>query len=323
MVVRLKAGDSPKVSWVDISSEYAGQRIDNFLFVYLKGVPKSKIYNILRKGEVRVNKGRVKALYKLCEGDRVRIPPVRVAEGTTQRIASGALERIKNTILFEDESMIVLDKPSGIAVHGGSGLSYGVIEALRQLRPDERGLELVHRIDLETSGCLLVAKKRAVLKELHRQLRERHVDKRYLALCIGKWPAWRKMVDVSLEKNVLRSGERVVRASMSGKKSATGFSVVESWPTASLIEATPITGRTHQIRVHALSAGHPLLGDKKYAYTNAAAEKYAKQIGLNRLFLHASAIAFIHPATGKPCSFTAPLSKELTQVLNVLREGSV
>ncbi|HDL1149743.1 TPA: 23S rRNA pseudouridine(955/2504/2580) synthase RluC, partial [Mannheimia haemolytica] len=280
---------SAGVQFFTISEDEAGQRLDNFLLAKLKGVPKSLIYRIVRKGEVRVNKGRNKPEYKLQPDDLVRVPPVRVAEKNEAPISTklNKVAELESQILYEDESMLVINKPSGIAVHGGSGLSFGVIEALRALRPQARFLELVHRIDRDTSGILLVAKKRSALRSLHEQLREKVVQKDYLALVRGQWQAHTKVIKAPLLKNELASGERIVRVSEEGKPSETRFSIEERYANATLVKASPITGRTHQIRVHTQYAGHPIALDDKYG--DAEFDSKMKEVGLQRLFLHAHA----------------------------------
>ena len=307
-----------KVQFVTIDPELEGQRIDNFLRTFLKGVPKSLIYRILRKGEVRVNKKRVKPEYKLQPNDELRIPPVRISEPTD--LPSTKLHKVstlENHILYEDDCLIVLNKPSGTAVHGGSGLSFGVIEALRALRPQQKFLELVHRLDRDTSGCLLIAKKRSALKHLHEQLRDRKVDKRYQALVCGQWPANRFKVKAPLLKNTLKSGERVVLVNDEGKPSETRYRILESFNQATLVEASPITGRTHQIRVHCLHAGHPIAADNRYGDKDF--DQRTHKIGLKRLFLHAHSLAFIHPITDERVTYKAPLEPSLVSVLKRLR----
>ena len=310
-----------KARIVEVEAERAGQRIDNFLLATLKGVPKSRIYRMLRKGEVRVNKGRIKANYRVQSGDAVRIPPMRVAEeNAPANPGSRVLSRIEASIIAEDKGFLVLNKPSGIAVHGGSGLNYGVIEALRVLRPDAPYLELVHRLDRETSGCLLIAKRRSVLRELHRLLRENGVDKRYLALLKGCWQGGERRVNAPLLKNTLRSGERVVTVSEEGKAAASIFRPVEVFADASLVEVSLLTGRTHQIRVHAASIGHPIAGDEKYG--DEGFNRQMKAHGLRRLFLHAQSLRFSLEALDEQAleqQFTAPLGDELETVLNSLR----
>ena len=251
---------------VAITDDEAGQRIDNFLRTQLKGVPKSMIYRILRKGEVRVNKKRVKPEYKLEAGDDVRIPPIRVAEREEEAV-SPKLQKVaalSDVILYEDDHILVLNKPSGTAVHGGSGLSFGVIEGLRALRPEARFLELVHRLDRDTSGVLLVAKKRSALRSLHEQLRDKGMQKDYLALVRGQWQSHIKVVQAPLLKNILQSGERIVRVNQEGKPSETRFKIEERYEFATLVRCSPVTGRTHQIRVHTQYAGHPIASDDRY-----------------------------------------------------------
>lgn len=308
-----------QVQFIDISDDEAGQRIDNFLLTKLKGVPKSMIYRIIRKGEVRVNKGRIKPEYKLVEGDQVRVPPVRVAERETPAV-SAKLDKVAalaDCILYEDDSILVLNKPSGTAVHGGSGLSFGVIEGLRALRPEARFLELVHRLDRDTSGILLVAKKRSALRALHEQLRLKTMQKDYLALVRGNWQSHVKVVQAPLLKNILQSGERVVKVSSEGKPSETRFKVEERFDNATLVKASPVTGRTHQIRVHTLYAGHPIAFDNRYG--DEIFDNQLAGTGLNRLFLHASALKFTHPKTGEEMRLQAPMGAELNHCLKVLR----
>ncbi|WP_429107804.1 23S rRNA pseudouridine(955/2504/2580) synthase RluC [Aeromonas media] len=306
-----------QVQLLTIEAEHEGQRIDNFLKTQLKGVPKSLIYRILRKGEVRVNKKRIKPEYKLCVGDEVRVPPVRVAEKNELPSANlGSIQRLESQILFEDEAMIVLNKPSGMAVHGGSGLSFGVIEGLRALRPEARFLELVHRLDRDTSGVLLVAKKRSALRSLHEQLRVKTMRKQYLALVRGQWQSHVKVVNAPLRKNDLQSGERVVRVSSDGKPSETRFRIARQFAEATLVECSPITGRTHQIRVHTQHAGHPIACDDKYG--EAAFDEKMRTLGLKRLFLHAWKLSFTHPADDREMQVEAPLAPELDAFLNKL-----
>ena len=313
------SGNKPGVSFVEITDAHAGQRIDNFLVSYLKGVPKSRVYRILRKGEVRVNKGRVKAEYRLCEGDVVRVPPVRVSDKAPAKGVSTSLSKLlQDSILFEDDRLLIVNKPSGLAVHGGSGINQGLIEALRVMRPEARFLELVHRLDRDTSGCIMIAKKRSMLRFLHEQLRIGIVDKRYLALVSGRWPNRRKVVSAPLLKNHLQSGERMVNVSPEGKKSVTEFSIVERYSQATLVEAKPITGRTHQIRVHALHVGHPLLGDDKYGDQQAC--KYFKTLGLKRLFLHAANLTVPMPEGEEPLRVSADLTADLQDLLNKLEK---
>lgn len=287
------------VQLLEVAPEYAGQRIDNFLRTQLKGVPKTLIYRILRKGEVRVNKGRIKPEYKLQAGDIVRVPPLRLAERDEPApLAQGLLDRLEASIVFEDKALIVINKPAGIAVHGGSGLNFGVIEAFRQLRPDAKELELVHRLDRDTSGLLMIAKKRSMLRHLHAELRGDGVDKRYMALVRGHWATAKKQVNAPLLKNTLRSGERMVEVNDEGKEALTIFRVLRRFGEfATLIEAKPVTGRTHQIRVHALHAGHAIAGDSKYGDEDFTRE--IRDAGGKRLFLHAYALRVPLPDGGE------------------------
>ena len=311
--------NSPSVRFVDVETDWAGQRIDNFLLRQLKGVPKSYIYRILRKGEVRVNKGRVKALYRLNAGDRVRIPPIRLpAAAAPVQPAKALLDQLEKAILFEDERFLVLNKPSGLAVHGGSGMSFGVIEVLRRLRPDQPHLELVHRLDRETSGCLLISKRRSALRTLHELIRQNSVDKRYLALVAGSWRKGSRVVDLPLLKNTLQGGERMVRVDPDGKSAETRFKRVQRYAKATLVEAELVTGRTHQIRVHSASLGSPILGDDKYG--DAEANRWAKDLGLKRLFLHAYSLRFRWPGEMTDIRIQAPLPENLENVLKKLKE---
>ena len=312
--------NNTSVKLVTIAADEAGQRIDNFLRNQLKGVPKSMIYRIVRKGEVRVNKKRIKPEYKLQSGDEVRIPPVRIAERDEAPV-SAKLDKVaalNDCIIFEDDYLLVLNKPSGTAVNGGSGLSFGVIEGLRALRPEARFLELVHRLDRETSGVLLVAKKRSALRALHEQLRMKGMQKDYLALVRGQWQSHCKVVQAPLLKNILQSGERIVRVNAEGKPSETRFKVEERFENATLVKASPVTGRTHQIRVHTLHAGHPIAFDDRYGDREFDSE--LKGTGLDRLFLHAAALRFEHPNTGETMRVEAPLDKKLRHCLDVLRK---
>jgi 23S rRNA pseudouridine955/2504/2580 synthase len=303
-----------RVRFVEVTEDHAGQRLDNFLQRELKGVPRTRLYRALRKGEIRVNKGRVKADYRVSPGDQVRIPPLHTPEQMpAPQVPARWSTLLQERVLLENDGLLVINKPSGLAVHGGSGLSYGLIECLRQLRSQDRYLELVHRLDRDTSGCILVARRASVLKDLHRQLREDRVGKTYLALVLGEWPRKRSFVEAPLLKNTLQSGERVVRVDRAGKASRTDFRVVRRLPGYTLVEARPITGRTHQIRVHALHAGYPLLGDTKYG--DREANSRAKQQGLSRLFLHASELSFLD-ADGRRQQVQAPLDEELQDFLD-------
>ena len=304
---------------MDVEPGLAGQRIDNYLLRPLKGVPKSYVSRILRKGEVRVNTGRVKAVYRLKAGDRVRIPPVRLpATETPVAPSKPVCERLEHAIVYEDDRFMVLNKPSGLAVHGGSGVSYGVIEAMRSLRPGDRELELVHRLDRETSGCLLISKRRSALRILHELMRQNRVDKRYLALLAGSWRKGSRVVDLPLRKNTLQGGERVVRVDAEGKPAETRFHRVQRFRKATLVEVELITGRTHQIRVHSAWIGSPVLGDQKYGEDSA--NRWAKSLGLNRLFLHANSLSLHWPGEKRPIEITAPLPEELEEVLKRLKK---
>jgi len=308
----------PVVQWLDISTEQAGQRIDNFLLRFLKGVPKSRIYRLLRKGEVRVNKGRIKPEYRLKSGDQVRIPPVRVAESKPASPSGQSVQKLADAVLYEDERLLVLNKPAGMAVHGGSGLSYGVIEALRVLRPQAPYLELVHRLDRDTSGCLLIAKRRSELRMLHELLRKGEVDKRYLLLVQGDWSQGPYRVNAGLKKNLLRGGERMVRVDEDGKTALTHFHFLDSYAGASLMEAELKTGRTHQIRVHATHTGHPLAGDDKYGDTDF--NRRMRRLGLKRLFLHAHTLAFQDSERHRSIHVSAPLSADLRRLIQQLEQ---
>lgn len=317
MQTRTDSGRAPSQTTareLTIDEDHAGQRIDNFLMARLKGLPRTRIYRILRKGEVRVNKGRIRQHYRLKHGDVVRIPPLRLSPPAPPREPAATLgERIEACILFEDRGLIVLDKPSGIAVHGGSGRSHGVIEALRAARGERHYLELVHRLDKETSGCLMIAKRRSVLTALHAALREGKVRKRYLVLVEGRWRGGARDVDAALRRNVLRSGERMVRVDASGKAGRTRFVPLARAPTVTLLEALPFTGRTHQIRVHAAAAGHPVAGDAKYG--NRDFNRRMREQGLGRLFLHAASLGFVNPGDRTRVTVEAPLPPDLSRVL--------
>lgn len=312
----LKMPDISKnsVTRAQISDEEAGQRLDNYLLRICKGVPKSHVYRILRSGEVRINKKRVDAAYRLQAGDEIRIPPVRIAE-KPQEIDSGAMLRAELPILFEDEALLVVDKPAGIAVHGGSGVSFGVIEALRQQRPQAKFLELAHRLDRETSGILLVGKKRSALTALHDMFRDggRQADKRYLVLVAGRWMEKKRDVRLPLHKYLLENGERRVRVDENGKFSHTVFRLLARWERFSLLEAQLKTGRTHQIRVHLAHLGFPIAGDEKYG--DFALNKALQPEGLKRMFLHAWKMTFPHPSNEERVALEAPLPEALGRFL--------
>jgi 23S rRNA pseudouridine955/2504/2580 synthase len=295
----------PRVLWLEVGEEGAAQRIDNFLIRRLKGVPKSHVYRVLRSGEVRVNSGRVKPEYRLQPGDRVRVPPVRVSE----RLHPEKPRPLHLPVAFEDAALIVIDKPAGVAVHGGSGVSYGVIESLRAERPQSKFLELAHRLDRDTSGLLMVAKKRAALVELHRMLREGEVDKRYLAVVKGAWSGPAE-IRASLHKYVTDRGERRVAVREDGQSATTRVKALKVKKTASLLELRLLTGRTHQIRVHLAHSGHPILGDDKYG--DFELNKALAKEGVRRLLLHASRLSFRHPLTKEPMTWTSETPKEMT-----------
>ncbi len=328
---------APAARTVQVDEESAGQRLDNFLLRHLKGVPKTHVYRIIRSGEVRVNKGRAAADTRVEAGDEVRVPPVRLSQAAAEKKAAPAPAR-EFPVLFEDEHLIALDKPSGVAVHGGSGVSFGVIEQLRQARPQARFLELVHRLDRETSGILLVAKRRSALTRLQDQFRDRETGKTYLALALGRWPGNRKVIDLPLHKYLQADGERrvkvVERDDPDGMRSITLVKVArrlalrglqagpvpaglpataDAGAEASLLEVTIRTGRTHQIRVHLASQGHPIAGDDKYGDFDA--NRGFQKLGLRRMFLHAWRLQFDHPATGERIELISPLPADLQALL--------
>ncbi|WAV92208.1 23S rRNA pseudouridine(955/2504/2580) synthase RluC [Oxalobacter aliiformigenes] len=308
------------VRLVTVTENQDGQRIDNYLFRIFKGVPKSHVYRILRSGEVRVNKKRIDQTYRLQAGDIIRIPPVKTAEREEKRIPDARFD-----ILYEDDSILVINKPAGVAVHGGSGVSFGVIEQLRAMRPEAKFLELVHRLDKETSGILVLAKKRSALTRLHEQIREGAIDKRYQALVHGNWKNQRQHVRLPLLKYHTADGERRVRVDAAGQASHTVFNVLRHYPDFTLLEAELKTGRTHQIRVHLASSGFVIAGDEKYGdyELNRQLQKGKKgEDALKRMFLHACKITFVHPETGKPVTITAPLPDECAGYLKTLESGN-
>ena len=309
-----------KVQFREIDEAHDGQRIDNYLFSQLKGVPKSRIYRILRKGEVRINKKRVKAEYKLQNGDSLRIPPIKVNEKSADENLHKfeKVKELETQIIKETNQYILLNKPSGMAVHGGSGLSFGVIEALRALRPKEKFLELVHRLDRDTSGCLLIAKRRSYLTHFHDLLRTKKMKKEYIALVCGDWNNQNNRINVPLKKNQPKSGERYVTVDEEGKASETGFKCLKRFGNYSLIKAMPVTGRTHQIRVHAKVAGCPLLGDDKYSETEEHRELLGK-LKLKTFLLHAQRLTFTTPDSSEPVSFEAPLPENFNNTIEYLR----
>lgn len=306
------------VQHVEIDAASHGQRLDNFLMKHLKGAPKSLIYRILRKGEVRLNSKRAKPMQKLQSGDVVRIPPVRLEKSEGAEMPGrGLQDLLRDSIIFEDDYLLAINKPSGIAVHGGSGQKLGIIESLRAMGLGGKYLELAHRLDRETSGTLLMAKKRTALVELHKSLRTGEAEKTYMALVSGKWSRRVKTIDAPLQKNTLSSGERMVRVQETGKESITHFSIAQEFKKATLLNVSLDTGRTHQIRVHAQLAGHPVLGDGKYSSKEEQA--LAKQLGLKRLFLHAQILGIRHPESGQMLELLSPMPDELEAVLRNLK----
>ena len=303
-------------TWREVDESSQDQRIDNYLQKILKGVPKSHIYRILRSGEVRVNSRRVQASYRLQDGDKVRLPPIRTSRpARTGPAASGPL--FSGPVLLEDEDLLIVDKPSGVAVHGGSGISSGVIEQLRIARPGLRFLELVHRLDRATSGVLILAKKRTALTGLHAQLREGAVRKHYLALVLGEWKDAKRNVKAALHKYVSASGERRVVVDDEGQQAHTVFRLIRNLPGYSLLDAELKTGRTHQIRVHLAHLGYPIAGDDKYGDFDA--NKRLAKLGLKRMFLHAASLEFNHPRSAQVVRIEAPLAPELERFLQSLQ----
>ena len=297
------------VKLLDIGTETEGQRVDNFLLRHCKGVPKSHIYRILRSGEVRVNSARVDATYRLQCGDRVRIPPLRLGAKT----AAPKPPKIDLPLLYEDEGLLAINKPAGVAVHGGSGISHGVIEQLRAARPGAKFLELVHRLDRDTSGLLLLARKRSVLTAMHALIRAGRIDKRYLVLVHGHWRHGRKEVRLGLQRYVTGSGERRVSVDAEGRESHTVFELRRHYGAYSLLQAQLKTGRTHQIRVQLAHLGYPIVGDDKYG--DFELNKRLTKQGMRRMFLHAWKLAFVHPASGERLKLEAPLPSELEAFL--------
>ena len=307
---------STHVTYLDISEAKAGQRIDNFLHTHLKGVPRSHIYRILRTGEVRVNRGRIKPTYRLIAGDVLRLPPVQYQPKKLNRYCPNRLKELANTILYEDAHLLVINKPSGLAVHGGSGINGGVIEGLRSLFPNTPYLELVHRLDRDTSGCLMVAKKTSMLRRLHHLLRVGEMHKQYLALVQGHWNPHFTRIEAPLKKNFLQSGERIVRVSAKGKQAVSQFNIEQVFAHATLLRVRPQTGRTHQIRVHTAFKGHPIAGDNKYG--DETFNQQMRHYTLKRLFLHAEKLDFFLPEINYRLTVQAPLPSNLQQVLNDL-----
>ena len=310
---------APQVQRLVVDEGSEGQRLDNFLLRVLKGVPKTHVYRVIRSGEVRVNKGRAAADTRLAVGDEVRVPPVRVAEPAARASPAPAREF---TVLYEDEQLLAIDKPAGVAVHGGSGVAFGVIEQLRRARPAARFLELVHRLDKETSGVLLLAKKRSALTALQDQFRNRDTDKRYAALVAGAWPANKKVIDVALHKTQDAEGTRQVRAVAAdhadGRRSITLVRVVQALAGFTLLDVTLKTGRTHQIRVHLANEGYPIIGDPKYGDFALNRQLARGDLRFSRMFLHARRLAFDHPESGERIAVEAPLPAECETLLSQL-----
>ncbi|TCO83116.1 23S rRNA pseudouridine955/2504/2580 synthase [Plasticicumulans lactativorans] len=320
MIRSMTSPDAPVgVRFVEVSADHDGQRIDNFLLRILKGVPKSLVYRCLRKGEVRVNKGRSRPDHRLHAGDVVRIPPLRVsADDNVERTVPYALaERLEAAVLYEDRDVLALDKPAGIAVHKGSGVHFGVIEALRMTRP-EGFLELAHRLDRDTSGVLLLAKSATALRAIHDALLSRSSTKRYLAFVRGQWARGTCVVDAPLRKGIVRGGERMVEVAEDGKPSLSRFRPIQQYRHGALVEVEIDTGRTHQIRVHAAHLGHPLAGDDKYG--DAAFNRVLAGYGCRRLFLHAQYLSL--PLGGRDLDLSAPLAPELAALLDALGGGA-
>ncbi len=304
------------VTYISISSERAGQRIDNFLHTHFKGVPRSHIYRILRTGEVRVNKGRIKPTYRLMANDVLRLPPVQSQQKKPIRPDPNKQKELANTILYEDAFLLIINKPAGMAVHGGSGINGGVIEGLRSLFSKAPYLELVHRLDRDTSGCLMVAKKRSMLRRLHDLFRLGEIRKQYIALVQGHWNPHTTKVEAPLEKNILQSGERMVRISAKGKPAISSFNIEQPFATTTLLRVGLETGRTHQIRVHTAYKGHPIAGDSKYG--DETFNRQMRRLSLKRLFLHAEKLDIFIPDINYRLAVRAPLPSALQQVLKRL-----
>lgn len=305
--------DRSEVQWVVVGADNAGQRLDNFLMSQLKGVPRSHVYKILRSGEVRVNKGRAKPHRKLAEHDEVRIPPISQRSAQDRSVTDGMARQLRESILFSDDALVIVNKPTGLAVHGGSGVDFGLIEAMRQVLPNEKRLELVHRLDRDTSGCLMLARSRKALVDMQEQLRAHEIGKYYLALCVGKWPKTVREVDAPLDRSKGGSGERIVRAAQSGKTAVTHFQIKQRFKEATLLSVKLESGRTHQIRVHTQLVGHALAGDGKYGQRDD--NRQFSALGLKRSFLHAHKLEFRHPISDEMMTVEAPLPDELQEVL--------
>lgn len=308
-----------KVRFLEVTSEEVGQRLDNFLLKHLRKVPKMLVYRIIRKGEVRVNKGRAQPSQRLVLGDLVRVPPVAMAEsGEVVMPPKTQQDKIEGLILYEDDDLLVINKPSGMAVHGGSGVSWGLVELVRNLREDARRVELVHRLDRDTSGAIILAKKMSALRSMHEQIRQDQVEKRYVTLLAGQWPKAKQKVDLPLLKNTLRSGERMVEVSPDGKSCLSYFFLQQQFKDAALMEVKLVTGRTHQIRVHARAQGCPVIGDEKYGFDEV--NKLFKAWGMARLALHAKRLVFKQPSTHQIVEIEAPLFGDFTRTIKRLEQ---
>lgn len=306
-----------KARQLQVNADHAGRRIDNFLAGYLKDIPKSRLYQMLRKGEVRVNSARIKQDHRLKEGDKIRIPPVFLGQSKDDvQIPDRLIKILTDNILYENNFILVLNKPAGISVHGGTRQQFGIIEAMRKFRPETENLDLVHRLDKDTSGCLLIAKNHRALRSLHDQLKNGKIEKNYIALLKQKIKRKFLEVNIPLEKNKLVGKERMVQAKKDGKQAVTKFLIEKHFKNSSLAKIRLVTGRTHQIRVHAAQLGHPVAGDRKYGDRNFNNE--IRRAGLKRLFLHADSLKFINPETGKYIHINAPLPYELGEVLKKL-----
>ena len=320
--IQAQAELSP-VRHLEVPANAAGQRLDNFLLNQLKGAPKTLIYRIIRKGEVRVNKKRAKADTRLQAQDQVRVPPLRLAQKAATMPVSASLRELltQEAVLFENEQVLVLNKPAGLAVHGGSGVRVGLIEALRQLRPELEGLELVHRLDKDTSGCILLGKSRQVLNALQMQLKQKSMGKFYQAWVVGQWPTDLRDVQAPIDRASSPSGERLMRiaAAGEGKSALTRFKVLKRLGAFTLVEAEPVTGRTHQIRVHARHAGFPLVGDPKYG--DEAINQHFQRQGVKRMFLHARRLVFKDPCTGETLSVEARPDVSWKQLETLIKSG--
>jgi 23S rRNA pseudouridine955/2504/2580 synthase len=306
-----------KVHIVSITQSHAGQRIDNFLMTYLKGVPKSRVYRLLRKGEVRVNKKRIDPEYKLAYGDEVRIPPVRQTEPSELKPGTGLIALMTDNILYEDEDLLIINKPAGMAVHAGSNIKFGIIEVLRHIRPYQPFLELAHRLDRETSGCLILAKNRDMLLHLHDAFKHDGIKKCYQVLVHGVWPAKLTKVNFALVKGQVQAGERMVKvADEVGKASLTEFKVLRRFTNQTLLQARLYTGRTHQIRVHAAESGYPIIGDEKYG--NRELDKSLRSLGAKGMYLHSALVELPIPGKSQPLHIDAPLPPHWQMLMDKL-----